>query len=110
MIDVLTDDTALRLDLGTECFVPLESEETEHPVPGEIIFAEGKTVLSRRWIWHQASHTLFLPESRSIESDVDGLPPRNQDQIEQICEEPAALILESCGGKTRYEIPSKSSG
>ncbi|MEJ5202437.1 MAG: phenylalanine--tRNA ligase beta subunit-related protein, partial [Anaerolineales bacterium] len=48
-IDVLAQDISLRFASGQETFIPFGSEELEHPLPGEVIFAEGDTVLTRRW-------------------------------------------------------------
>lgn len=74
-IDVVSHDITLCIATGEEEFVPFGSEQVEHPVPGEIIFAEGNTVLTRRWSWRQAIHTMTLPTTTAIEFNVDGLPP-----------------------------------
>lgn len=103
-IDVLTQDIALRPATGEEAFVPFGSEEIEHPLPGEIIFAEGNAVLTRRWTWRQANHTLTLPETTAIEFNVDGLPPVPISEIETICQKIIGLIEQFCGGRTRYEV------
>src|SRR4030066_1619491 len=72
-MDELTQDIALRFATGEETFTPFGSSESEHPLPGEVIFTEGNTVLTRRWTWRQANHTLTLPETRSIETNIDRL-------------------------------------
>lgn len=100
-IDVLTGDIALRLAEGDESFTPFGSEVEEHPLPGEIIFAEGSTVLTRRWTWRQASHTLTRLDTRAIEFNVDGLPPVPATEVEQACAEIAGLAARFCGGRTR---------
>jgi DNA/RNA-binding domain of Phe-tRNA-synthetase-like protein len=74
-IDVVTTDIELRFASGEETFVPFGSQDPEHPLPGEIVFVEGDTVLTRRWTWRQANHTLTLPETKAIEFNLDGLPP-----------------------------------
>ncbi len=63
-IDVLTGDIVLRPATGREEFTPFGSDKMEHPLPGEVIFAEGDTVLTRRWTWRQANHTLTQLETR----------------------------------------------
>ncbi len=73
-LDDVRGDLVLRAATGEETFVPFGGTETEHPLPGEIVFAEGDVVLTRRWSWRQGVHTLTLPESTSIEFNVDGLP------------------------------------
>ncbi len=103
-IDVLSQDIALRLAEGGENFIPFGSEQVEHPLPGEIIFVEGNTVLTRRWSWRQANHTLTLPQTRAIEFNVDGLPPVTPDEIEQACGEITELVARFCGGHVRHEL------
>ena len=106
-IDVLTEDLALRFATGRERFVPFGSEQAEHPEPGEIIFAEGQTVLTRRWTWRQANHTLTLPETTAVEFNVDGLPPVSRSEIDSACQEIIRLVGKFCGGSSRYEILSR---
>jgi DNA/RNA-binding domain of Phe-tRNA-synthetase-like protein len=103
-IDVLTQDISLRLAKGDETFAAFGSEQDESPLPGEIIFAEGKTVLTRRWTWRQAKHSLTLPDTKAIEYNVDGLPPVPVSEVEEICRQVMDLIRRFCGGRARYEI------
>jgi DNA/RNA-binding domain of Phe-tRNA-synthetase-like protein len=103
-IDVVTGDLALRPATGAETFVAFGSEQTEHPLPGEIVFTEGNTVLTRRWSWRQSNHTLTLPGTTAIEFNVDGLPPVTRPEIEAICLEIMELIQKHCGGRLRYEL------
>jgi DNA/RNA-binding domain of Phe-tRNA-synthetase-like protein len=106
-IDVITRDISLCIASGQEDFVPIGSEQVEHPDPGEIIFAEGDTVLTRRWSWRQGNHTLTLSTSMAVEINVDGLPPVMESDVEEICQELMALVQAYCGGQMRYEILSR---
>ena len=106
-IDVVNQDIILRPAAGGEEFVPFGSEQVEHPHPGEIVFVEGNTVLTRRWCWRQANHTLTLPSTTAIEFNIDGLPPVSEDEVETICQETMGLIERFCGGRMRYEILSR---
>jgi DNA/RNA-binding domain of Phe-tRNA-synthetase-like protein len=106
-IDVVTGDLALRPATGEETFVAFGSEQLEHPTPGEIVFTEGNTVLTRRWSWRQSNHTLTLPGTTAIEFNVDGLAPVTKAEIETICLEVIALIQQHCGGVMRYEFLTK---
>ena len=107
-IDVLTGDIALRLATGQETFTPFGSDQTEHPLPGEVVFVEGDTVLTRRWTWRQAKHTLTLLTTRAIAFNVDGLPPVSRGEIEQACEDIMELVGRFCGGRLRCELLSQS--
>jgi DNA/RNA-binding domain of Phe-tRNA-synthetase-like protein len=103
-IDGAADSYVLRLAAGTERFVPFGTDQEEHPDPGEIIFAEGDTVLTRRWSWRQANHSLTLPETTAIEYNVDGLPPVGREDVLRISEELAGMISRHCGGKVRVDL------
>jgi DNA/RNA-binding domain of Phe-tRNA-synthetase-like protein len=103
-IDGLKGDISLRLATGEEEFVPFGMTEMEHPLPGEVIFAEGNTVLTRRWTWRQGNHTLTLPETTAIEFNVDGLPPVTPGEVEQACAEVVDLVGRFCQGRLRTEM------
>ncbi len=107
-IDVLSGDMVLRLATGGEQFVAFGSPQVEQPLPGEVIFAEGDVVLTRRWTWRQAQHTLIVPETAAIELNLDGLPPVEAGEIEAACAEAMELIRRYCGGRMRYAILSET--
>jgi len=107
-MDELTQDISLRLASGDEDFIPFGSTEIEHPLPGEVIFVEGNTVLTRRWTWRQANHTLTLLKTHSIEINIDRLQPVELEEIHAIASQVMGLVEEFCGGKMRYEILSAS--
>jgi DNA/RNA-binding domain of Phe-tRNA-synthetase-like protein len=102
-IDVLKGDIELRFAAGDEEFVAFGTNELEHPLPGEVVFAEGSQVLTRRWTWRQANHTLTLPETQAVEFNVDGLPPVTREEVEEACQEVADLVNCYCGGTSRVD-------
>jgi len=103
-IDLIQGDLSLCHAIGDEGFTPFGSDQIENPLPGEIIFTEGKTVLTRRWTWRQANHTILTDTTGAVEFNVDGLPPVSIDDVERICSEIMDLIQQFCGGDIRYEI------
>jgi len=107
-IDALTEDVSLRLATGEEKFVSFGSDLLEHPLPGEIVFVEGDTVLTRRWTWRQANYTSTLLETQNIVFNVDGLPPVSSTEIEQACREVVELVKQYCGGDIRTELLSQN--
>jgi DNA/RNA-binding domain of Phe-tRNA-synthetase-like protein len=107
-MDELTQDIALRFASGEEEFVPFGSSEMEHPLPGEVVFVEGNTVLTRRWTWRQANHSLTLPGTCSIEINIDRLPPVEMEEVHAIASQVMRLVGEFCGGRMRYEVLSAS--
>jgi len=105
-IDVVTSDISLRTASGTETFVPFGSDQAEQPLEGEVIFTEGDTVLTRRWTWRQANHTLVAAETTALEFNIDGLPPAAPTEVDAACREVTALVERFCGGHLRHDILS----
>jgi DNA/RNA-binding domain of Phe-tRNA-synthetase-like protein len=103
-IDQLTGDITLRLATGKEEFIPFGSNEMEHPDPGEVIFAEGNTVLTRRWTWRQGNHTLTLQETTAVEYNLDGLPPIGEAEVKKACDEVVELVQRFCQGRFRVQM------
>ncbi len=107
-IDALDADLDLRLASGSERFVAFGATETEHPLPGEVVFAVGDTVVTRRWTWRQANHTLTLPETRALEFNIDGLPPVAAAEVERAGNEIMELVARFCGGSARFALLSEA--
>ena len=108
-IDVLTRDIALRPASGAESFVPFGTEEEERPPAGELIFAEGGTVLTRRWIWRQANQTLLLPGTTAAEINLDALPPVADEALREAARDVMSLVGRFCGGSCRFAVLSRES-
>ncbi len=103
-IDVLTRDIALRPAAGHEEFIPFGTDESEHPAAGEFIFTEGDTVLTRRWIWRQANHTLTLAGTTAIEFNIDALPPVSAVDVEAAGKDVMELVARYCGAQARFAV------
>jgi DNA/RNA-binding domain of Phe-tRNA-synthetase-like protein len=107
-IDVLEEGMSLRLAEGDESFVPFGSKVSENPDPGEIIFVDGKKVMTRRWVWRQAEHTLLLPSTRAVEFNIDALPPVNKEEVKHVGAQLSEMIQHYCGGKVSFDILNAS--
>ena len=103
-IDEVSNNISLRKATGEEEFTAFGTDESENPEPGEIIFTESNTVLTRRWSWRQAVHTSTQKSTTAVEMNIDGLPPVTIGEVDKICREAMELIQKYCGGKLRYEI------
>jgi len=101
-LDHVRSEITLRPASGDEVFVPFGSDTPEHPEPGEIIFAEGNAVLTRRWVWRQSNHTLTESGTRFIEFNLDGLPPVDEAVIRRAGDDLAGLVQRFCGGRTEF--------
>lgn len=91
---------------GDESFVPFNSDQTEHPDPGEVIYVDDAAVMCRRWNWRQGNQTMLLPDTTNIAINVDCMPPVGGEEPEQITGELADLLRELCGGEVSYFLLS----
>lgn len=89
----------LRAARDGDVFAPPDGGPAEFPPPGEIVFARGPTVLTRRWTWRQAAGTQILPSTTRCVVNVDGLPPVSAEEVDAAMHEVAALVARHCGAR-----------
>lgn len=95
---------ALRLAQPGDLFLPPDGSPAEQPPAGEIVFASGAEVLTRRWTWRQAAGTQTAEASRDIFFNVDGLPPCTRAEVEAAMADVAALVQAHCGGTVQMAV------
>lgn len=93
-------DLALRLAGEGDTFAPADGAASEQPPRGEVVFAAGNEVLTRRWTWRQAAGTQTLAATRDVFFNVDSLPPCRRADVEAAMADVQALVREHAGGKT----------
>ena len=65
-------DIQIRESDGNDNFIPFGSTEVEHPEVGEIIYASGNEVKTRRWTWRQGERSKVTEESKDFFIPIDG--------------------------------------
>ena len=73
-------DIQIRESDGNDNFIPFGSTEVEHPEVGEIIYASGNEVKTRRWTWRQGERSKVTEESKDFFIPIDGFTS-NKDKI-----------------------------
>lgn len=90
---------ALRRAQAGDVFAPPDGGPVETPSEGEIVFADGARVLTRRWTWRQAASTQTLPETGRVFFNIDGLPPTPREDVLAAMDAVQALVREHTGGE-----------
>ncbi|MFJ8468100.1 B3/B4 domain-containing protein [Streptomyces swartbergensis] len=87
-------DVAIRHADGTESFTPLgEPDTVEHPKPGEIIYADATSVLTRHWNHRDAHRTRVTEDSTQVAFVLETLRATHDgDLLEVAAEELQALL------------------
>lgn len=102
--DVIQTGMHLRPADGSEDFCSFGTQEWEHPEPGEIIFADGAQVMTRRWAWRQAEHSIVKDSTTAVEFNIDLLPPLPDDLYGTIIGDVQELVDRFCGGTLRTAL------
>jgi lysyl-tRNA synthetase class 2 len=93
-------DILLRFANGDESFSPLGSDEPQTARKGEVIYADNREVLCRRWNWRESNKTKMTEDTREILLVAEGLPPVTAEEIGHVVSDLSRMIQQYCGGKT----------
>jgi DNA/RNA-binding domain of Phe-tRNA-synthetase-like protein len=97
-------DIILKFAAGNEPFTSLNSTERETAKEGEVVYADSKEVLCRRWNWRECDKTKMTEETKDVILVIEALPPVTREELEEIEEDLSRLITEYCGGKIKTDI------
>ena len=99
------DVLELRFSRPDDVFVALgESEPDATLAPGELVYAVGKLVHTRRWTWRQSENGKVEPSTTRIAFPIDGFTGVNDDEVRAACEELAATLRDECGASAETHL------
>lgn len=70
-LDVLPGDIEVRLARAEDRFTPFGATEAESVDVGEVIYATGNEVRTRKWVWRQGEIAKVVPETSRIFVPID---------------------------------------
>lgn len=97
---MLSGDMRLCCARGDEPFVALGTEENDLPDAGEVIYADEKGVLCRRFNWREADRTKLTAQTKHAIFCLEGIPPANEIEIKEAADALAGWIRQWCGGSS----------
>lgn len=56
---------------------------SKKPDEGEVIYAVGSEVRTRRWTWRQSDQGKITPDTQNVFFPIDGFSDVNRDQVDQ---------------------------
>ena len=68
----LQGSVEIRLSRAGDSFTPFGAEEAEDVPPGEVVYASGATVRTRRWVWRQSEHGKITAATQDVFFPIDG--------------------------------------
>lgn len=91
-IDSAEEDIYLRFSRKGDIFIPFGENEAECLEDGELIYAVGNKVKTRRWIWRQSEQGKITKESKNIFFPIDGFKDKNYNNVINARDELAELL------------------
>lgn len=86
-LDGVTEDIKMRWAEPGDTFEALGSDKVEAPDEGEVVYAVGHEVRTRRWTWRQSKFGMITPETKTVFLPIDGFSDFNQERDDQAAKE-----------------------
>jgi DNA/RNA-binding domain of Phe-tRNA-synthetase-like protein len=93
-------DIEMRYAKEDDTFVPMGSEEIEKPDEGEVVYAVGNQVRTRRWTWRQSEEGKIDEKTNYVFFPIDGFRNFNDDKVDEAIEELQKVLNEEFNCKT----------
>jgi len=106
-LDKIDGDIVLKFAKGDELFIELNKEEVKNPKEGEVVYADDKEILCRRWNWRECEKSKMTEDTKNVAIVVEGLPPVTNEDIVRILGELSKLVKKHCGGDNKSIILNK---
>jgi lysyl-tRNA synthetase class 2 len=107
-LDKIEGDVCLKSADGNEKFVVLSGAEIENPKKGEVVYADDKEVICRRWNWRESENTKLTETTKNAFLVIDALPPLTENTVRKAVNEFAELLNKLCSAETLTFILSKT--
>lgn len=86
------EDICIRLARQGDTFLPFGGDTEETPDSGEVVYAVGNQIRTRRWTWRQSEHGKITTESSNIFFPIDGFTDFNRERVIAARDELQSLI------------------
>lgn len=100
-LDGIEDNIMMRVAQPGNNFISLGTDKIEEPDEGEVVYAVGKDVRTRRWTWRQSEHGKITDQTRDVFFPIDGFTDVNKDTVNKARTDLAMKIAEIFGVKTQ---------
>ncbi|PSC05076.1 hypothetical protein SLNSH_09585 [Alsobacter soli] len=108
-LDKIAPPLAFRFSRPEDTFLDMAAEPGEDPndppKPGEVVFADIRHVLCRRWNWRQDARSIITPATRRA---VVTLQSNGVGSVEDAAADLAALLERFCGATCRVAVVEAS--
>ncbi len=93
-------DIEMRYANEDDTFTPMGSNEEEKPDIGEVVYAVGNKIRTRRWTWRQSEEGKIDEKTNYVFFPIDGFRNFNDDKVDEAIEELQKVLNEEFNCKT----------
>ena len=94
------EEIVIRRSRPGDTFLPFGADEEERPDPGEVVYAVGSQIRTRRWTWRQSEHGKIDETTSFVFFPIDGFTGVNDDRVRSASVQLEALLREHFGCET----------
>lgn len=102
------DPINIRFSVEGDTFLPLGSSEVEDMPQGELIYASGNKVKTRRWIWRQSDDGKIKETSKDVFFFVDGFLSVNKEKVQEAVKELSLHLENIFKSDVKYDFLEKN--
>lgn len=96
----------VRTAVETDTFLPFGAENIESVDFGEVVYATGSKIRTRRWIWRQSDEGKIMPSTKELLYIIDGFD-ENLDRVLAARDELEKILQEKFGCNTKTGLINK---
>jgi DNA/RNA-binding domain of Phe-tRNA-synthetase-like protein len=100
-LDCCTGSIEVRLSRAGDIFTPFGTTIAEPVAPGEIVYADGREIRTRRWIWRQGEYSKATAGSTNLFFPIDGFRGVNEARVLEARSALAAALQKLTGAAIR---------
>jgi len=94
------NDIEIRFSTPEDTFLPFGATEPETMGDGELVYARGKSIKTRRWIWRQGLPGMITGSTTDIFYPIDGFTGINDQAVRHAQAELADILARTLGCRT----------
>lgn len=94
------ENIEMRFAREGDSFLPFGAETEETPEQGEIVYAVGSQVRTRRWTWRQSEHGKIDAATSYVFFPIDGFKGVNEQRVNSAADALGKLLSEQFGCET----------
>ena len=99
-LSAIGGSVSVRFARAGEVFTPLGEESAEDVPEGELVYAAGNEIRTRRWVWRQNDNGKVTESSRHIFFPIDGFTDVNRSSVESAMDELEGHLQQVFGVET----------